>query len=147
MAAHLFPPFTQGLKAAAHPSKLCRLTSSLANRAYAAAGQAGSALHTMSVLQEFQAKLLRDMDESGRDPNAFTELSMAPDLALCTTKVTAQAITKAMASLVVLERHQCLSLTEIRDAEKMAFLNSPIFPKGQFGPAMDRFQSTKAAPP
>ncbi|KAL0190897.1 hypothetical protein M9458_013595, partial [Cirrhinus mrigala] len=36
---------------AAHPSKPCRTTSALANRAYAAAGQAGLVLHTMAVLQ------------------------------------------------------------------------------------------------
>lgn len=80
------------------------MTSALANRDYAAAGQAGSALHTMSVLQVFQAKHLWDMDESGRDPGTFTELRMVTDLALRATKATMWAVGKAMASLVVLER-------------------------------------------
>lgn len=44
-----------------------------------------------------------------------------------------------MANFVVLECHLLLNLTEIRDADKMAFLDSPVSPKGQFGPAMDRF--------
>ncbi len=64
VVAHLCPPSTRGLKSAAHPSKPCRMTSALANRAYAVASQAGSALHTMSVLQVFQAK----------DPGTFREL-------------------------------------------------------------------------
>ncbi len=139
VAAHLLPPLSSGLKAAVHPLKPCSMTSALANRAYAAAGQAGSALHMMSVLQVFQAKLLQDMDESGRDPGTFTELRTVTDLALCATKVTTQAVGKAMASLVVLERHLWLNLTDIRDAEKMAFLDSPVSPKGLFGPAMDSF--------
>lgn len=47
-----------------HPSKPSRATSTLANKAYAAIGQAGLVLHTMaSILQVFQAKLLHDMDE------------------------------------------------------------------------------------
>ncbi len=91
--------------------------------------QAGSALHTMSVLQVFQAKLLQDMDESGRDPNAFTELRTAMDMALRATKATAQPICKAMAYLVVLKCHLWLKLMEIRDAEKMAFLDSQSRPR------------------
>lgn len=38
------------------PSKLCRLTAHLADKAYASAGEAVSVLHSMAVLQVFQAK-------------------------------------------------------------------------------------------
>lgn len=117
VAAYLCLPSALGLKAhAAHPSKPCRTTSSLTNRAYAAAGQAGSALGS-----------------------AFKELCTATNLALRATKATAQVISKTMASLVVLERHQWLNQTEIRDAEKMTFLDSPFSLKGLFGPAVDKF--------
>ncbi|XP_016112863.1 guanylate cyclase 2G-like [Sinocyclocheilus grahami] len=141
VAAHLCLPFALGLKAhAACPSKPCRTTSVLANRAYAAAGQAGLALHTMAVLQVFQAELLCSMDESGQQhQEAFKELRTATDLALREKKATAQAIGKTMASLVVLECHLWLNLIEIRDAEKMAFLDSPVSRKGLFDPAVDRF--------
>lgn len=74
VAAYLCPTSTRGLKTAAHPSKPCRMTSALANRAYAVAVQAGSALHMMSVQQVFHAKLLCDMDECGRDLSAFRGL-------------------------------------------------------------------------
>lgn len=53
------------------------------------------------------------MDESGPDPAAFKELLSASDLALSATKTTAQAIACVMASLVVLESHLWLNLTEI----------------------------------
>lgn len=67
------------------------------------ASQASSALHMMAVLQVFQAKPLRDLDESGRDPNTFKELRTVPGLALRTTKATVQSIGKAMANLAVVE--------------------------------------------
>ncbi len=67
MAAHLCLPTAIGWKArASHPSKPCRATSALAGRAYSAAGQAASALHSMAVLQVFQAKILAS-EEAGLD--------------------------------------------------------------------------------
>ncbi len=44
-----------------------------------------------------------------------------------------------MASLVVLERHLWLTLTEIKDADGVSFLDSPISPSGLFGPAVEGF--------
>ncbi len=51
VASHLCPPRAIGWKArASHPSKPCRATSALAGRAYSAAGQVASALHSKAVL-------------------------------------------------------------------------------------------------
>lgn len=99
--------------------------------------QAGSALHTMAVLQVFQAKLLQATNESGPDPATFRELRSATDLALRATKTTAQAIGRSVASLVVLECHLWLNLTEIKNADRTAFLDSPVSPTGLFGPTVD----------
>ncbi len=135
VAAHLCPPTAIGWKAkASHPSKPCRITSALAGRSYASAGQAASALHSMAVLQVYQAKLLSAVDESEPDPATLRELRSATDLALRATKTTAQAIGRSMASLVVLERHLWLTLTEIKDADRVSF-----FPSGLFGPAVKGF--------
>lgn len=41
-----------------------------------------------------------------------------------------------MASMVVLERHLWLNLTEIKEADKTA---SPVSPTGLFGPAIEGF--------
>ncbi|ROL54924.1 hypothetical protein DPX16_12793 [Anabarilius grahami] len=140
VAAHLCPPAAVGWKIKrALPSKPCRATSALAGRAYTSAGQAASSLHTMAILQVFQAKLLRALDESGFDAPAFRDIRSATDLALCATKATAQAIGRSMASLVVLERHLWLNLTEIKDADKTAFLDAPVSPFGLFGPAVEGF--------
>ncbi len=140
VAAHLCPPTAIGWKAkASHPSKPCRTTSALAGRSYASAGQAASALHSMAVLQVYQAKLLSAVDESEPDPATLRELRSATDLALRATKTTAQAIGRSMASLVVLERHLWLTLTEIKDADRVSFLDAPISPSGLFGPAVEGF--------
>ncbi|KAI2655719.1 Transposon Ty3-G Gag-Pol polyprotein [Labeo rohita] len=140
VAAHLCPPTAIGWKTkASHPSKPCRTTSALAGRAYTSAGQAASALHSMAILQVFQAKLLAQSDKSALDPATLTELRSATDLALRATKATAQAIGRSMASLVVLERHLWLTLTEIKDADKVPFLDAPISPTGLFGPSVEGF--------
>ncbi len=140
VAAHLCPPTAIGWKAkASHPSKPCRTTSALAGRSYASAGQAASALHSMAVLQVYQAKLHSAVDESEPDPATLRELRSATDLALRATKTTAQAIGRSMASLVVLERHLWLTLTEIKDADRVSFLDAPISPSGLFGPAVKGF--------
>ncbi len=87
----------------------------------------------MAVLQVYQAKLLSAVDESEPDPATLRELRSATDLALRATKTTAQAIGRSMASLVVLERHLWLTLTEV------SFLDAPISPSGLFGPAVEGF--------
>ncbi|KAI2646291.1 Platelet glycoprotein V [Labeo rohita] len=140
VAAHLCPPTAIGWKAkASHPSKPCRTTSALAGRAYTSAGQAASALHSMAILQVFQAKLLAQSDKSALDPATMTDLRSATDLALRATKTTAQAIGRSMANLAVLERHLWLTLTEIKDADKVPFLDAPVSPTGLFGPSVDGF--------
>ncbi|ROL49022.1 hypothetical protein DPX16_16637, partial [Anabarilius grahami] len=116
-----------------------RTTLALAGRGYTSAGQAASTLHSMAVLLVYQVKLLRDLDEAGHDSATFKELRSATDLALCATKTMAQVIGSSMASLVVLERHLWLNLTEIKDADRAVFLDSPVSPTGLFGPAVDGF--------
>ncbi len=64
-------------------------------KAYSAAGQAAVCLHTMYLLQAYQAKLLGDHNEGGCcGPNTVCELRRATDFSL-----------RAMAALVATERH------------------------------------------
>ncbi|ROL43771.1 hypothetical protein DPX16_4605 [Anabarilius grahami] len=79
------------------------------------------------------------MDESGPDLAKFKELHSVTDLALCPTKATAQAIGRVMASLVMLERHIWLNLTEIKDSDRTALLDSPVSTSGLIGSAVDDF--------
>ncbi len=53
--------------------------------------------------------------------------------------MTTQAIGRSMASLMVLERHLWLNLMEMKDADKVPFLDSPVSPTSLFGPAVEGF--------
>ncbi len=103
--------------------KPCRTTSALIGKFYMAAGQAGATLHTMAILQAYQAEVLKELDEGdGVTPEAVRELRRATDLALCVTKHTARAVGRSMAGLVTAERHLWLNLTENREKEKATLL-------------------------
>ncbi len=110
-----------------------------------AAGQAGAALHTMAILQAYQAEVLKEMDEGdGVTPEAVKELRRATDLGLRATKHTARC---SMAGLVVAECHLWLNLTEIWEKEKAFLLDAPISSSGLFSdvvnPVVDKFRAAK----
>ncbi len=76
LASHLSPSLAPSWKSRPLlPSKPCRTTSALIGKSYIAAGQAGMALHTMAILQAYQADVLKEMDEgTGLTPEAVKEL-------------------------------------------------------------------------
>lgn len=63
LAAYLSPDAVLSLKAPTLPIKPCRTTSYLAGKVDMAASQAGTCLHTIEIMQAYQADLLRDLDE------------------------------------------------------------------------------------
>ncbi len=149
LASHLSPSLAPSWKSRPLlPSKPCRTTSALIRKSYIAAGQAGMALHTMAILQAYQADVLKEMDEgTGLTPEAVKELRRATDLALRATKHTARAVGRSMAASVAAERHLWLNLTEIREKEKTFLMDAPISQSGLFGEAVsavvDKFRSAK----
>ncbi len=121
------------------PSKACKLTAALTAKAYSAAGQAASALHTMAILQVHQAKALKQVHEGSTDPGLMQELRTATDFALRATKVTARSLGKAMSTMVVQERHLWRNLAEMKDVNKARFLDAPISRAGLFGDTVEGF--------
>ncbi len=95
-------------------------------------------LHSMAVLQVFQAKMLAS-EEAGLDAASLRDLRSVTDLALRATKVTTQAIGRSISSLIVLERHLWFTITEIKEAGKVPFLNAPASSGSLFGPAVEGF--------
>ncbi len=92
-------------------TKSCRTTPAIIGKSYIAAGQAGMALHTMAILQAYQADVLKKMDEGGGlTPEAGKDFCKATDLALRATKHTARAVGRSMAGSVDAERHLWLNL-------------------------------------
>ncbi|XP_051982301.1 eukaryotic translation initiation factor 3 subunit B-like [Xyrauchen texanus] len=94
-------------------------------KAYSAAGRATSTLHAIAILQFHQAKALKELHEGGPDPGVMQELCLMTDLALRLTKVTAWAFGQAMSTMVIQERHLVLNLVEMRDTDKVHFLDAP----------------------
>lgn len=150
MASHLCPLAAPRWKSKPLlPSKPCRITSSIAEKAYITAGQAGAALNTMAVLQAYQAEMLKRLAEGeveGKE-DTLDELRRATDLALRATKCAAQATGRTMSNLVVLERHLWLNLTQIQDRDKSFLLDAPLSPSGLFGEAIpvlsEKYEATQ----
>ncbi len=138
LASYLSPDAASSLKAPTLPTKPLRTSSALVGKGYAAAGQAGSCLHTMAVLQAYQADLLKELDEGeGFSADDICELRRTADLSLRATKETARAIGRSMAALVAAERHLWLTLSDIKDRDRVFLLDAPLSPSGLFGDAVD----------
>ena len=147
-ATHLSPDAASSLRAPALPTKPCRTTSALVGKAYMAAGRAGSCLHTMGLLQAYQADLLKEADDSGEVTfDDVREMRRVVDLSLRATKETARAIGRSMAALVATERHLWLNLSGIGDKDRACLLDAPVSPSGLFGDGVnnvvERFQEAK----
>ncbi len=126
LASYLSMDETASLKVPSLPSKPLQDTSRLNGRVYAAAGQAVASLHTMAVLQAYQAHLLKDLDKGqGLSPDELAELCRTTDLALCATKQAANAMGRSMAAMVVTERHLWVNLADIGKKEKGFLLDAP----------------------
>ncbi len=89
LMSYLSPELSSSARSTVLPTKPVRTTSALVGKAYLAAGQAAACLHTMSLLQAYQADLLADLDEGkGIGLDTVCELRRAPDLSLRATKET-----------------------------------------------------------
>ncbi len=134
LASYLSPSVASSLKAPVLPSKPLCTTSALVGKGYTAAGQAGACLHTMSVLQAYQADLLKELDEGKQiKSDDIVELRRTADLALRATKETARAIGRSMAALVAAERHLWLTLSGMKDKDRVFRMDAPLAPSGLFG--------------
>lgn len=92
LASYLVPGVASSLGAPRLPSRALKTPSALVGKAYTSAAQAGACLHTMAMLQAYQANLLGGLDNEG-----------AADLSLRATKEMARAIGCSMAALVTTE--------------------------------------------
>ncbi len=139
LASYLSPDAASSLKAPTLPTKPLRTSSALLGKGYVAAGQAGACLHTMAVLQAYQADLLKELDEGeGFSAEDIRELRKSADLSLRATKETALAIGRSMAALVAAERHLWFgSLSDIKDRDRVFLMDATLSPSGLFGDAVD----------
>ncbi len=134
LASYLSMGKMTSLKVPSLPSKPLQDTFRLNGKAYAAAGQAVASLHTMAVLQAYQADLLKDLDNGqGLSPDQVAELRRTTDLALRATKQAATAMGRSMAAMVVTEMHLWVNLADLERKEKGFLLDTPVSPSELFG--------------
>ncbi len=106
LAGYLSPSAASSLKAPVLPTMPLRM-SALVGKGYMAAGQAGACLHTMLVLQAYQADLLKELDEGEQISSSdIGELRRTADLALRATKVHGSAGGSGEALMVDSVRHE-----------------------------------------
>ncbi len=149
LASHCSVGETSSLKVPSLPSKPLQDTSRLNGKAYTAAGQAVASLHTMAVLQVYQADLLKDLDRGqGLSPDEVAELRRTTDLALHATKQAATAMGRSMAAMMVTERHLWVNLTDIGKKNKGFLLDAPVSPSKLFSTSVEtvveKFREAKA---
>ncbi len=138
LASYLSMDRTTSVKVPSLPSKPLQDTSRLNGKAYAAAGQAVASLHTMAVLQAYQADLLKDLDNGqGLSPDQVAELRGTTDLALRATKQAATAMGRSMAAMVVTEKHLWVNLADLERKEKGFLLDTPVLPSKLFGTSVE----------
>ncbi len=126
LAGFISPGGAFSLKAPVLPSKPLLTSSALVGKVCTAAGQTGGCLHTMAVLQAYQADLLKEVDEGQDIKNEdIAELRRAIDLSLRATKETAQAIGWSIAALVATERHLWLTLSQINNKKQGFYTGRP----------------------
>ncbi|KAL0150616.1 hypothetical protein M9458_054077, partial [Cirrhinus mrigala] len=79
----------------------------------------------------YQADLLKELDEGEeiRDSD-ISELRRTADLSLHTTK-------ESMAALVATERHLCLTLSDMKEKDRVFLLDALLSPSGLFGDAVN----------
>ncbi|KAL0194973.1 hypothetical protein M9458_008545, partial [Cirrhinus mrigala] len=140
---------SEGEEAEAEPSVISCPAYDVTSRAYAAAGQAVGALHTMAVLQAYQADLLKDLDTGqGLSPDEVAELRCTTDLALRATKQAATAMGRSMGAMVVTERHLWVNLADLGKKERGFLLDAPVSPSKLFGASVEtvveKFRESRA---
>ncbi len=69
--------------------------------------------------------------------NEIMELRRITDLAIHATKETARAIGWSMAAMVAAERHLWLTMSDIKDKDRVFILDAMLAPLGLFGNAID----------
>ncbi len=148
LAGYLSPGGASSLEAPVLPTKSFLNSLTLVANVNTTAGQAGGCLHTMAVLQAYQADQLKEMDEGDEIKNEdIVELCRATDLSLRAIKETARAIGRSMAALVAKQRQLLLILSQISEKDRVFLLDAPISPSGLFGDAVNlvvgRFQEAK----
>lgn len=108
---------------------------SLMRKAFQVVGPTGTALHTMVVLQAYQADMLKELRTCRGNicEEVFSELH----------RTMAHTIVRSMGAMVGKERHLWLNLTCIKEKDKVFLLDALVTPSSQFNTIVSRFWEAK----
>lgn len=147
LAAYLAPSQNHGIAGPTSlPSKHCRFSYAQLEKNYRTQATAARALSSASMLQTYQAMSLAELDDLVPDGSPAKELlreiRIATDYSLRMSRCAAVSLGRGMASSVVSMRHLWLTLTDMPDREKAAYLDGPVCPDGLFGQSLDSIQAS-----
>ncbi len=90
------------------------------------------------MLQAYQADLLKELDKGKQVySNDIVKQRRTADLVLRATKETARAIGRSKAALVVAERHLWLTLSDMKEKDRVFQMDAPLALSCLFGDAVD----------
>ncbi|XP_013883292.1 uncharacterized protein LOC106531896 [Austrofundulus limnaeus] len=146
LAAYLAPSHNQGVSGPTLlPSKPCRFSSAQLEKIYKAQGNTARALSSVTMLQTYQAMALAELAAQMPQENPLlpllNKIRLASDHNLRVSCCVALALGKGMASTVVAQRHLWLTLADVPDKDRVAYLEEPVTPTGLFGQALDVIQT------
>ncbi|RXN07737.1 Glycosyltransferase LARGE1 [Labeo rohita] len=146
LAAYLAPTQNSGIAGTPTlPTGPYRFSFKQLGRIYGEQACAARALSSMSLLQTYQAICLGELSEAvsaGRPCDALMgEVLSTADYILRATRGALVSLGHAMAGTVVAQRHLWLTLANLPERDRSAFLSTPISPSGFFGAGLGAVQA------
>ncbi len=144
LAAYLAPTQNSGIAGTPTlPTGPCRFSFKQLGRIYGKQACAARTLSTVSLLQTYQAICLGGLSEavSGAPCDTLGEVRSTADYILRATHGALVSLGHAMAGTVVAQRHHWLTLANLPERDRSAFLSAPISPSGLFGEDLGAFQA------
>lgn len=124
------------------------MTSRLVVKASAAAGQTGRDLHTMTILQGYQADQLKDLYQGeGLSPKSDLRTVYNHRSSCHQAGSPLPWPVYGIATILKTKRHLWLNLSGIKECDKAVLVDTPDLPSGLFGTAVeievDRFREVR----
>lgn len=146
LAAYLAPSQNHGvIGPATLPSKHCRFSAGQLEKIYRAQGCAARTLSSVTMLQTYQAMCLAELGAQLPAGSPLTpllnEVRLATDYILRMSRGVALSVGRGMAFTVVAQRHLWLTLSDVPEKERVAYLDEPVSAQGLFGQSLDAIQA------
>lgn len=146
LAAYLAPSHNHGVSGPTTlPSKPCRFSAAQLEKIYKAQATTARALSSISMLQTYQAMSLAELGAQVPPGSPLlpllNEVRITADYILRASRCAALSLGRGLASTVVAQRHLWLTLSDVPDRDRAAYLDEPVMAAGLFGQSLDVIQA------